>query len=124
MYCCDREGALQICYMRQDSLILEPEAPGLYICHMSTLSIVCNDSQLGRRGVVPGSDYAIQEPLQRGPSLLSPARVMGPPFLPWSWDRLVPVAGRLVIVTGHGAAGQFGWPELAGLPRVGFWRCR
>jgi hypothetical protein len=46
---------------------------------------------------------------------LSPARVMGQLVCHEYGTGLFPVAGRMVMVNDDGAAGQFGWSELAGL---------
>lgn len=67
---------------------------------------------------------SVNSRLLAGRPVLSPARVMGPPLCHEHGTGLCPVAGRVVIVTDDGAVGQFGWSELAGLARVGFWRCR
>jgi hypothetical protein len=48
----------------------------------------------------------------------------GTTVLPRVWDRVVPVAGRVVMVAYEGAAGQSDGVGWTGFARWGFWRCR
>ena len=48
----------------------------------------------------------------------------GTTVLPWVWDRVFPVAGRVVMVTDDGRAGQSDGVGWAGFPGRGFCRCR
>jgi hypothetical protein len=78
----------------------------------------CADSE--NTGVVIGFDESGIEPLTAEAEIVPLLLTLG--IFRSVWDGLVPVAGRVVIVTDDGAAGQFGWPEqrstaIVGLPR-------
>jgi hypothetical protein len=78
----------------------------------------CADSE--NTGVVIEFDESGIEPLTAEAEIVPLLLTLG--IFRSVWDGLVPVAGRVVIVTDDGAAGQFGWPEqrstaIVGLPR-------